>query len=48
MVQYSDINSGGQYPVVHLFDQWAAVEGDTLRLVDDGADLYAHTYARVK
>jgi len=48
MVTYSDAHSRDGYPGFHLFDQLVVVEGDTLRLSDYGADLYRHTYARVR
>jgi hypothetical protein len=48
MVVYSNVNVNGGNPEMHLFNQLIAVEGDTLRLADYGADLFLHTYARLK
>ncbi len=37
----------GQGPIV-IHDHWVYIEGDTLRLQDPGADLYTHTYGRIR
>ena len=47
MLTYTDISTffSHQFPVI---DEWLQIEGDTLRLLDNGADLYQHTYVRAR
>jgi len=48
LVEFSDPKSFNNYPTADLWAKCIAVEGDTLRLADYGADMYTHWYSRVK